>query len=57
MVMGAANAQADLAVAAELGAAGAYRPRVQATYPLEKAADAHAHAQGGHTRGKVVITL
>ena len=57
MVMGAANAQANLAIAAELGAAGAYSPRVQATYSLEKAADAHAHVQAGHTQGKVVITL
>jgi len=57
MVMGGANAQANLAVAAELGASGAYTPRVQATYPLERAADAQAHVQAGHTQGKVVITL
>jgi NADPH:quinone reductase-like Zn-dependent oxidoreductase len=57
MVMGSANAQANLAVAAGLGAAGAYTPRVQATYPLENAADAQAHVQGGHTQGKAIITL
>jgi NADPH:quinone reductase-like Zn-dependent oxidoreductase len=48
---------AGLAEAARLGEAGAYTPHIQATYPLEKVADAHAHVQGGHTRGKVVITL
>lgn len=57
MILGAANAQANLAAAAELGAAGTYTPRVQATYPLEQAADAHAHVQNGRTEGKVVITL
>jgi NADPH:quinone reductase-like Zn-dependent oxidoreductase len=57
MVMGSSNAPANLAAAAQLGAAGRYTPRVQATYPLEKAADAHAHVQEGHTQGKVVITL
>jgi NADPH:quinone reductase-like Zn-dependent oxidoreductase len=48
---------AGLTEAARLGETGAYTPHIQATYPLEKAADAHAHVQGGHTRGKVVITL
>ena len=57
IVDGSANAAASLGGAARLGEQGAYTPRVQATYPLEKAADAHAHVQGGHTQGKVVITL
>lgn len=57
MVFGAKNAQQNLAAAADLGEKGAYTPRVQATYPLDKAADAHAHLQAGHTRGKVVITV
>jgi len=56
-VNGAANARANLAEASRLGRSGAYTPRVAATYPLEKATEAHAHVQGGHTRGKVVITL
>jgi len=57
MVQGAANASANLHQAAELGAAGAYTPHVEATYPVEHTADAHAHVQAGHTRGKVVIAL
>ncbi|TQM63690.1 NADP-dependent oxidoreductase [Humibacillus xanthopallidus] len=57
VVAGTANASANLAAAAELGAAGQYTPRVQATYPLERLAEAHADVQGGHTRGKVVVTV
>jgi NADPH:quinone reductase-like Zn-dependent oxidoreductase len=57
LVAGNANAAANLAVASRLGESGAYTPHVQAVYPLEKAVDAHAHVQGGHTRGKVLITL
>jgi len=57
MVMGSANAQANFADAAALGAAGRYTPCVQATHPLGRAADAHAQVQGGHTQGKVVITV
>jgi NADPH:quinone reductase-like Zn-dependent oxidoreductase len=57
MVQGAANASANLAAAAELGAAGAYTPYVQATYPLEQLPEAQTQVQGGHTRGKVVVTV
>ncbi|MCC2333803.1 NADP-dependent oxidoreductase [Cellulomonas wangsupingiae] len=57
LVQGGANAAVDLPRAAELGTAGAYTPRVEATYPADRAADAHAHVQGGHTRGKVVVTF
>lgn len=56
MVMGSANAEANLALAAELGASGAYTPRVHGSYALDHAAEAHAHAQDGHPQGKVVIT-
>ena len=56
LVAGRANAQANLAAAADLGSTGAYTPRVQAAYPLERAADAQGHVQNGHTQGKVVIT-
>ncbi|SFR29875.1 NADPH:quinone reductase [Lentzea waywayandensis] len=57
LVAGNANAAANLNAASELGASGAYVPQVQAVYPAEKASDAHAHVQGGHTRGKVIISL
>jgi len=54
----AADAPAEaLAEAAALGAAGTYVPQVTATYPIDKIAEAHAHSQAGHTRGKAVITV
>ncbi len=57
VVQGTANAPANLALAAELGATGSYTPRIDATYPVEQTAEAHARAQAGHTQGKVVLTL
>ena len=57
IVQGAANAAANLALAAELGAGGSYTPRIEATFPIEQTAEAHARAQAGHTEGKVVLTL
>ncbi|MGW6128875.1 NADP-dependent oxidoreductase [Cellulomonas sp. NPDC055163] len=52
-----ASSAATLEAAAEAGARGAYTPRVEAAFPLDRAAEAHAHAQGGHTQGKLVVTL
>lgn len=52
-----ASSAATLVSAAEAGARGAYTPRVEATFPLDRVAEAHAHAQGGHTQGKLVVTL
>jgi NADPH:quinone reductase-like Zn-dependent oxidoreductase len=57
LVAGNTDAAATLAEASRLGEAGAYTPRVAATYPLEKATDAHTHVQGGHARGKVLSTI
>jgi NADPH:quinone reductase-like Zn-dependent oxidoreductase len=55
---GSTGAPADaLAQAAQLGAAGKYTPHVEATYPLERTAEAHAHSQGGHTQGKIIVTV
>jgi NADPH:quinone reductase-like Zn-dependent oxidoreductase len=37
--------------------AGALRPVVEKTYPFDQAPQALAHAEGGHAKGKVVITM
>lgn len=36
---------------------GRLRPHVEATYPLERAAEAHERLQSGHVRGKLVLTI
>ncbi len=36
---------------------GALRPHIQQTWPLEQAADAMEVLEGGHVRGKLVLTL
>ena len=38
-------------------AEGSLRPTVEATYPLEQAAEAHERIEAGHVRGKLVLTL
>jgi NADPH:quinone reductase-like Zn-dependent oxidoreductase len=40
-----------------LYAAGAYRPRIDRTYPLDQVVDALKWVDDGHARGKVVITV
>jgi NADPH:quinone reductase-like Zn-dependent oxidoreductase len=40
-----------------LVAEGRLRPHLEATYPLERAAEAHERIEGGHVRGKLVLTL
>ncbi|GAA2371643.1 NADP-dependent oxidoreductase [Streptomyces carpaticus] len=57
VVANAENDPAFLAEAAELGAQGRYTPRVERTWPLAQLARAHAHAERGHTRGKLVIRI
>lgn len=55
-----ANAENDpalLAKAGELGRQGRYTPRIERASPLERIADAHAHAARGHTRGKLVVRV
>ncbi|MEU9636856.1 NADP-dependent oxidoreductase [Streptomyces tendae] len=56
-VVNAENDSGLLSAAAELGGQGRYTPRVEETYPLERIADAHAHAERGRTRGKLVISV
>jgi NADPH:quinone reductase-like Zn-dependent oxidoreductase len=36
---------------------GALRPHIAATYPLERAAEAHERLEEGHVRGKLVLTI
>ncbi|WP_449385502.1 NADP-dependent oxidoreductase [Cellulomonas soli] len=56
-LVSAENDSARLRVAAELGERGAYTPRVERTFPLAEVVDAHVYVEGGHTQGKVVVTL
>ena len=42
---------------ARLVADGAVRPVISATYPLDRAAEASAAVAGGHSLGKVVVTV
>ncbi len=48
---------ADLAYLAGLLDSGTLRVEVQRTFPLEAAAEAHRLLEGGHVRGKLVITV
>src|SRR5918992_1068484 len=36
---------------------GRLKPRIEATYPLERAAEAHERLEDGHVRGKLVLTV
>jgi len=38
-------------------AAGTLRPVIGQRFPLERAADAHERLEGGHVRGKLVLTV
>ncbi|WP_410817802.1 NADP-dependent oxidoreductase [Micromonospora sp. 050-3] len=46
-----------LPAAAELFTEGRFRVPIEATFPLEKAADAHQTAEHGSRRGKIVLTV
>ena len=57
-----ADEKARLAAAVETTvwpwvASGAVRPRVEATFPLEKAALAHLRLEAGDHVGKIVLTV
>jgi NADPH:quinone reductase-like Zn-dependent oxidoreductase len=47
----------DLDLLAALVAAGRLRPHLDAIYPLDAIADAHAHVERKRTRGKVVVMV
>jgi NADPH:quinone reductase-like Zn-dependent oxidoreductase len=36
---------------------GRLKPHIEATYPLERAAEAHERLEAGHVRGKLVLTI
>lgn len=46
---------AGMAALAVYVRAGQLRGHIQHRYPLAQVADAHAHLEGGHTRGKLVL--
>jgi NADPH:quinone reductase-like Zn-dependent oxidoreductase len=47
----------DLRELAELVDDGRLRPHVEEAFPLERAADAHERIEGGHVRGKLVLSV
>jgi len=53
----ARSSRKDLELLAELCDAGKLRPVIDRSYPLAHAADAIRHVEGGHARGKVIITI
>ncbi|WP_284044268.1 zinc-binding dehydrogenase [Actinoplanes sp. M2I2] len=40
-----------------LGTPPSCRAAIAATFPLDRIAEAHRQAEGGHTQGKIVVTL
>ena len=53
----AKGSQADLNLIGELIASGKVKPVIDKIYPLSEAADAVAHVEAGHARGKVLIRV
>ena len=47
----------DLHELAELVDDGRLKPHVEEAFPLERAADAHERIEGGHVRGKLVLSV
>jgi NADPH:quinone reductase-like Zn-dependent oxidoreductase len=47
----------DLQHLAGLAESGALRPVIDRRYPLEQIAEAHRHADTGHKRGSIVVTV
>ncbi|MGW6917080.1 NADP-dependent oxidoreductase [Kitasatospora sp. NPDC054939] len=49
--------RAGMQAIAALLADGLLRPHVEAVFPLERAAEAHARGEGGRTSGKIVLSV
>ena len=54
---GGRRSKADVQLMKELIEAGAYRPVIDRTYPMERVAEAHRHVETWHKTGNVVLTL
>nr|WP_280854687.1 MULTISPECIES: zinc-binding dehydrogenase [unclassified Streptomyces] len=48
---------ATSAVPCPRGQQGHFTPRIECVFTLDQIADAHAHAQRGRTRGKIVVSV
>lgn len=58
IIAGSASERAeDLRLLAELAEQGKYRPVIDRSYPLERAAEAHAYVDTGRKKGNVVLTV
>jgi NADPH:quinone reductase-like Zn-dependent oxidoreductase len=53
----AQNGSSVLDEGAEIGERGALTPRISRTFTLDQIATAHAEAERGHTRGKIVVRI
>ncbi len=47
----------DMHLLAQLSEAGEFKPVIDRSYPLTNVAEAHAHVDGGHKRGSVVLSV
>jgi NADPH:quinone reductase-like Zn-dependent oxidoreductase len=47
----------DIQLLAQLAATGEFKPVIDRSYPLAKAAEAHGYVDGGHKRGSVVLSV
>ncbi|MBO0594890.1 NADP-dependent oxidoreductase [Nesterenkonia sp. E16_7] len=56
-LVNAENESGTLEVAAALGEAGLYLPRIARSFPLDQTIEAHILAQGAGTQGKVVVAI
>ena len=51
------DSRSDLDILAGLVAEGALRPVIDRTFPLDDIAAAHAHVEGRHRKGAVIVAV